>query len=300
VWELYAPDDCSQARNVVADHPEKLAEMQRLWLIEAVKYNVVPLDDRSYERINPDLAGRPQLVTGTSQTLFAGMRVAEGCIINLKNKSHSVTAEITVPDEGAKGVIATQGGFVGGWALYAYEGRLKYCYNFFGLEHYFAEASQRIPSGKRQVRMEFNCDGGGLAKGGDVTLYCDGKEVGKGRVDKTEPMGYSADEACDVGSDTGSPASPDYGATGNAFNGNGFASISATTTTAISSPPRIRSRWQWRASSAEAQLDTNYICGTCKVLIAPMPGNVHLASDTDQPCILVCSKCKRLIRRPKG
>ncbi len=219
VWELYAPDDWSQARNVVADHPEKLADMQRLWLIEAVKYNVVPLDDRSYERINPDLAGRPQLVTGTSQTLFAGMRVAEGCIINLKNKSHSVTAQITVPDEGAKGVIVTQGGFVGGWTLYAYEGRLKYCYNFFGLEHYFTLASEPIPPGKHQVRMEFKYDGGGLAKGGDVTLYCDGKEAGKGRIEKTEPMGYSADEACDIGSDTGSPASPDYGASGNAFNG---------------------------------------------------------------------------------
>ncbi len=219
VWELYAPDDWTQARNVVADHPEKLAEMQRLWLIEAVKYNVVPLDDRTFERINSDLAGRPQLVTGTSQTLFAGMRVAEGCIINLKNKSHSVTAEVTVPEEGAKGVIVTQGGFVGGWTLYAYEGRLKYCYNFFGLEHYFAQASEPIPAGKHQVRMEFKYDGGGLAKGGDVTLYYDGNEVGKGRVDKTEPMGYSADEACDVGSDTGSPASPDYGATGNSFNG---------------------------------------------------------------------------------
>ncbi|MGB6520264.1 MAG: arylsulfatase [Candidatus Cybelea sp.] len=219
VWELYAPDDWTQARDVVADHPEKLAEMQRLWLIEAVKYNVVPLDDRTFERINSDLAGRPQLVTGTSQTLFAGMRVAEGCIINLKNKSHSVTAEVTVPEEGAKGVIVTQGGFVGGWTLYAYEGRLKYCYNFFGLEHYFAQASEPIPAGKHQVRMEFKYDGGGLAKGGDVTLYYDGNEVGKGRVDKTEPMGYSADEACDVGSDTGSPASPDYGATGNSFNG---------------------------------------------------------------------------------
>ncbi len=219
VWELYAPDDWTQARDVVADHPEKLAEMQRLWLIEAVKYNVVPLDDRTFERINSDLAGRPQLVTGTSQTLFAGMRVAEGCIINLKNKSHSVTAEVTVPEEGAKGVIVTQGGFVGGWTLYAYEGRLKYCYNFFGLEHYFAQASEPIPAGKHQVRMEFKYDGGGLAKGGDVTLYYDGNEVGKGRVNKTEPMGYSADEACDVGSDTGSPASPDYGATGNSFNG---------------------------------------------------------------------------------
>ncbi|MGC1382038.1 MAG: arylsulfatase [Candidatus Baltobacteraceae bacterium] len=219
VWELYAPDDWTQARNVVAKHPDKLAEMQRLWLIEAVKYDVIPLDDRSYERINPDLAGRPQLVTGTSQTLFAGMRVAEGCIITLKNKSHSVTAEITVPEGGAKGVIVTQGGFVGGWTLYVKDGKLKYCYNFFGLEHYFAEANAAIPPGKHQVRMEFAYDGGGLAKGGNVTLYYDGKEVGKGRVEQTEPMGYSADEACDVGSDSGSPASPDYEPTGNAFNG---------------------------------------------------------------------------------
>ncbi len=219
VWELYAPDDWTQARNVVADHADKLAEMQRLWLIEAVKYNVVPLDDRSFERINPDLAGRPQLVTGTSQTLFTGMRVAEGCILTLKNKSHSVTAEITVPEGGAKGVIVTQGGFVGGWTLYVKGGKLKYCYNFFGIEYYFAEANEPIPPGTHQVRMEFAYDGGGLAKGGNVTLYYDGKEVGKGRVEQTEPMGYSADEACDVGADSGSPASPDYGPTGNAFNG---------------------------------------------------------------------------------
>jgi arylsulfatase len=219
VWELYAPRDWTQAHDVVAEHPEKLAELQRMWLIEAVKYNVVPLDDRSYERINPDLAGRPQLVPGTSQTLYSGMRVAEGCIITLKNKSHSVTAEVTVPNEGASGVIVTQGGFIGGWTLYVKDGRLKYCFNFFGLEHYFVEATEPIPPGKHQVRMEFKYDGGGLAKGGDVTLYYDGKLVGKGRVEKTEPMGYSADEACDVGRDTGSPASPDYGPTGNAFNG---------------------------------------------------------------------------------
>jgi arylsulfatase len=76
-----------------------------------------------------------------------------------------------------------------------------------------------IPSGKHQLRVEFKYDGGGLAKGGDVTLYCDGNQIGKGRVEKTIPMGYSADEACDVGSDTGSPASPEYGPTGNKFNG---------------------------------------------------------------------------------
>ena len=116
-------------------------------------------------------------------------------------------------------MIITQGGSVGGWSLYAHEGKLKYCYNFFGIEHYITAADKPIPSGKRQVRMEFKYDGGGLAKGGDVTLYYDGKPVGKGRVEQSQPMGFSADEACDVGADTGSPASPDYGPTGNRFSG---------------------------------------------------------------------------------
>jgi arylsulfatase A-like enzyme len=219
VWELYAPDDWTQSKNIAAQNPAKLAQLQRLWLMEAVKYNVVPLDDRGFERVNPDIAGRPQLIQGNTQLLFAGMRVAEMCVLTLKNKSHSVTAELTVPPKGAKGVIITQGGSVGGWTLYAKDGKLKYCYNFFGIEHYFAEADTPIPPGKHQVRMEFKYDGGGLAKGGDVTLYYDGKAVGKGRVDKTQPMGYSADEACDVGADSGSPASPDYGPTGNSFSG---------------------------------------------------------------------------------
>jgi Sulfatase len=219
VWELYAPDDWTQAHDLSAEQPEKLAELQRLWLIEAVKYNVVPLDDRGFERINPDIAGRPQLMTGNSQLLFSGMRVSEACVLTLKNKSYSVTANIDVPEAGAAGVVITQGGSVGGWSLYAYEGKLKYCFNFFGIEHYLVTADKPIPAGKHQVRMEFAYDGGGLAKGGTVTLYYDGKRVGKGRVEQTIPMGYSADEACDVGSDTGSPASPDYGASGNKFSG---------------------------------------------------------------------------------
>jgi arylsulfatase len=130
-----------------------------------------------------------------------------------------VTANIVVPKSGAAGVIITQGGSVGGWSLYAHEDKLKYCFNFFGIEHYIIASDTPIPAGAHQVRMEFAYDGGGLAKGGDVTLYYDGKPVGAGRVEKTIPMGYSADEACDVGSDTGSPASPDYGPTGNKFSG---------------------------------------------------------------------------------
>jgi arylsulfatase len=219
VWELYGPDDYTQAHDLASENPEKLAHMQRLWLIEATKYNVVPLDDRSFERFNPDIAGRPQLIKGDTQMLFSGMRLLENCVLNIKNKSHSVTAKITVPDAGAAGVIVSQGGGVGGWCLYAHDGRLKYCYNFFGIEYYFVTADEPIPSGDHEVRMEFKYDGGGLGKGGEVTLLYDGKAVGAARVEQTEPMAFSADEACDVGSDTGSPTSTDYGPRGNTFTG---------------------------------------------------------------------------------
>ena len=218
-WELYAPDDWTQSRDVVAEHPEKLAELQRLWLIEAVKYNVVPLDDRRYERINPDLAGRPQLVTGDTQILFRDMHVTESSVLTIKNKSHSVTSQITVPEGGAEGVIIAQGGRVGGWCLYALRGHLKYCYNFFGIDHYFVESQRPLATGVHEVAMQFAYDGGGLAKGGTVTLLVDGKAVGAGHIARTIPMAFSADECCDVGHDTGSPTSPDYAAANNAFNG---------------------------------------------------------------------------------
>jgi arylsulfatase A-like enzyme len=219
VWELYGPDDWTQTHNLAPDNPEKLAELQRLWLIEAVKYNVVPLDDRSLERFDADIAGRPQLIRGDSQLLFSGMHLSENCVLNVKNKSHSVTADITVPESGVGGVIVTQGGSVGGWTLYVHEGRLRYCYNFFGIQQFIVTADKPIPAGHHQVRMEFAYDGGGLAKGGTVTLYYDGEAEGSGRVDITQPLAYSADEACDVGADTGSPASPDYRPTGNKFTG---------------------------------------------------------------------------------
>jgi arylsulfatase A-like enzyme len=219
VWELYGPDDWTQAQDLAAQQPAKLAELQRLWLIEASKYNVLPLDDRRFQRINPELAGRPQLVTGQTQLLFPGMRVTESTALTMKNKSHSVTAQLTVPDGGGEGVIVAQGGHVGGWALYAFGGKLKYCFNFFGIEQFFAESAEPMPAGDHQVRMEFAYDGGGLAKGGEITLYVDGQSVGTGRVERTIPMGYSADEGLEIGRDLGSPSSPDYGPRGNEFSG---------------------------------------------------------------------------------
>jgi arylsulfatase A-like enzyme len=219
-WELYGPDDWSQARNLAKENPKKLVELQRLFLIECVKHHVLPLDDRRAERMMADLAGRPQLIRGNSQILFGGMgRLTENSVLNIKNKSYAITADVVVPASGAEGVIIAQGGGVGGWSFYAKEGRLKYCYNFLGIKRFFAETSAKIPTGKHQVRMEFKYDGGGLAKGGDVSLYVDGRKEGQGRVDITVPMTFSFDETCDIGKETGSPVSPDYGERGNDFSG---------------------------------------------------------------------------------
>ncbi len=221
VWELYdTTKDWSQANNLAKQMPEKLRELQRLWLFEAVRYNVLPLDDDIGKKLNPDTAGRPTLIKGKTQLLFGGMgHLSENCVISVKNKSHAVTAEIDVPESGAEGVIIAQGANIGGWSLYAKAGKLKYCYNLGGVKHFFAESTSRIPAGDHQVRMEFAYAGGGLGKGGKVTLYTDGKKVGEGTVDATLAMIFSADDGCDVGEDTGAPVSPDYGPHGNAFNG---------------------------------------------------------------------------------
>ena len=221
VWELYGPGDWTQANDLAATQPDKLHELQRLFLLEASKYNVFPLDDRRVERFNPDMAGRPQLIKGNRQLLFAGMgRLTENSVVNIKNKSHAVTAEVVVPDTGAQGVIVAQGGAFGGWSLYASDGgRPVYCYNLFGLQQFKVQGDQPIPAGEHQVRMEFAYDGGGLAKGGDVTLFIDGAKVGQGRVDATQPMIFSGDETTDVGSDSATPVSDDYGPKTSRFSG---------------------------------------------------------------------------------
>ena len=221
VWELYdTSKDWTQAHDLAKTMPEKLRHLQELFMIEASKYSAFPLDDRRVERFNADLAGRPQLIHGNTQLLFGGMgRLTENTMLVMKNKSYSVTAEIEVPKTGAHGVIIAQGGNTNGWSLYAKDGKLKFCYNLLGVKLTFVEGSQPIPADKHQVRMEFKYDGGGLAKGGTVSLYVDGKKDGEGRLDMTIPMLYSADETCNVGRDEGSPVSPDYGSRGNGFSG---------------------------------------------------------------------------------
>jgi arylsulfatase len=221
VWELYDTNtDWSQTRNLAAEMPDKLAELQERFLDEARRYNVLPLDDRRVERFNPDLAGRPTLIKGNTQLLFGGMgRLTENVLLNVKNRTHSVTALVSIPETGANGVLMAQGGAFGGWSLYVHEGRPAYCYNLFGLQRFKVYGDAPIPAGSHQVRVEFAYDGGGLAKGGTVTLYVDGQRVGQGRVEATQPMAFSADETADVGRDTASPVSDDYRGEESVFTG---------------------------------------------------------------------------------
>jgi arylsulfatase len=191
--------------------PDKLEELKRLWLVEAVKYNVLPIDDRTAERFNAQIAGRPDLMMGRKNLLLGpGMgRLSENSVLNVKNKSFSVTAEILVRDDLAEGVILSQGGRFGGWSLYIKGGRLKFCYNYVGLEQYYAESGEPVAAGNRQVRAELAYDGGGLGKGGTLSLYVDGRKVGEGRIEKTQPFIFSADETMDVGYEAGSHVTDD-------------------------------------------------------------------------------------------
>jgi arylsulfatase len=217
---LYAADDWTQAHDLAEEMPGKLAELQRLFLIEAARYNVLPLDDRRIERFDSAIAGRPNLIQGNSQLFFGGMgRLSENSVINIKNKSHSITAQITVGDAEANGVIIAQGGAFGGWVLYMLAGKPVYCYNLFGVQRFKVHGEKTVEPGERQVRAEFDYDGGGLAKGGTVTLYVDGEPVGEGRVEATQPLAFSADETTDIGSDTATSVTDDFTSGNTKFTG---------------------------------------------------------------------------------
>jgi arylsulfatase len=223
VWELYdTTTDWSQANDLSAEMPEKLHELQQLFLLEAAKYNVFPIDDRTGERFNAAIAGRPELQTGrTSMRFGPGMsHLMENTVLNVKNRSHTITAELQVPEEGADGVIIVQGGRFAGWALYVTDGRPAYCYNCFESDLYYVRASGPLPTGTVTVQYQFDFDGGRPGAGGTGTLLVDGEVVAEGRIDKTVPFVFSADETLDIGRDKASPVTDDYpGGPENAFSG---------------------------------------------------------------------------------
>ena len=222
IWELYGPDDWTQAHDLAAEEPERLAHLQRLFLIEAAKNNVLPLDDRRVERFNPEIAGRPSLIRGNTQLLFGGMgRLSENSVLNIKNRSHAVTAQVVVPEDTvANGVLISQGGAFGGWAIYVERwppGLLLQ-----PLRPRSASRSMATPPSRQastRSGWSSRTTAAVSAKGGAVTLYLDGAAVGQGRVEITEPMAFSGDETTDVGFDSATPVSDDYGPQDSRFNG---------------------------------------------------------------------------------
>ncbi len=213
IWELYdTRSDFSLANDLAAKNPAKLKELQALFLKEAVKYSVLPLDDRLQERFVAALVGRPDLMAGrTSLTVYQGMTgMSENVFIDVKNKSHTITAEVEIPKKGANGVILAQGGRFGGWSFYLKDGKPTYTYNWLGLKRFTVAATQAVPAGKATLRFEFVYDGGGLGKGGTGTLFVNGKAVATGQIEATQFAVFSVDDAADVGADEGTPVTEAY------------------------------------------------------------------------------------------
>ena len=213
-WELYnIDDDFSEANNLAASNPEKLAEMKALFDEEAKKNNVYPLDDRGTGRIyeaKPSPGGSDP--KRTYFTYYSGTtRLAETAAPNMKNKSHTITAEINIPDKGGDGVLVAEGGSGGGFALYIKDGKLVYEYNFFDEDRYIVTSKDKVPIGKSTVKMDFIYEGkeGEMAKGGNIILYVNGNKIGEGKMDKSIPGRFGID-TFGIGEDTGSPVSKYY------------------------------------------------------------------------------------------
>jgi arylsulfatase len=222
-WELYdVRADFSLANDLAARNPQKLAELQALFLQEAAKYHVLPMDDRVFERLSAAAVGRPDLMAGrTSMTLSDGMTgMMESVFINVKNKSKTITAEIEVPAGGANGTLLAQGGRFGGWSLYVKDGVPGYHYNFLGLRQTSISAAKPLAQGKSTIRFDFTNDGGGPGKGGIGTLFVNGEKMAEGRIENTQAGIFSADETADVGIDLGTPVVESIGSeAGSKFNG---------------------------------------------------------------------------------
>ena len=221
-WELYHVDaDFSAATDLAAKEPAKLKELQALFMKEAAANHALPIDDRVVERTNSALAGRPDLMAGrTSLTVYDGMiGMTENVFINCKNRSHTITAEVEIPQGGANGVIICQAGKFGGWSLYLKDGKPTYAYNFLGLQTYKVAATDALPAGKATIRFEFAYDGPGVGKGGTGVILVNGKKVAEGKIEHTQANLFSADEGVDVGEDGETAVSDDYKVGNDAFTG---------------------------------------------------------------------------------
>jgi arylsulfatase len=209
VWELYdTRSDFGHANDLAVKNPEKLKELQALFDREARKYNVYPMANNAFELLT---SKRPELVSGSKASYGPGaIRLPENGVINIKNRSFSIVAEVENPDGNAEGVLVTLGGETGGYAFTVQDHRPTFHYSWIGLEHYTISSSEPLPKGTSTVRFDFAYDGGGAGKGGTGTLTINGKKVGEGRFAKTVPVQFSTDDTFDVGEDWGTPVSSTY------------------------------------------------------------------------------------------
>jgi hypothetical protein len=222
VWELYhVSEDFSEADDLAAKNPAKLKELQGLFMKEAARNHVLPIDDRRAERFNAAIAGRPDLMGGrTSLTVYPGMfGMAENAFINVKNRSFTITAPVELRNANTNGVIIAQAGAFGGWVLYMNDGKIHHEYNFFGVERTNIAGPAALSAGKHIIKYEFTIDSPKPGSGGKSVLYVDGQQVAEGRIPKTEPFVFSADEGTDVGMDGETAVSNDYKQGDNKFTG---------------------------------------------------------------------------------
>jgi arylsulfatase len=220
-WELFdLDDDWTQARDLAAEQPERLRELQRTFDQEAEKHFVFPLDARVTERENPAVAGRLDLHHGRSTLVFGPRvgRLTEEAAPNVKNRSHVITADIEVA-EGADGVVVAQGGRFGGWSLYCVDGMPAYAYNFVGRDLTIVRGDAAIPAGRHELVVTFEYDGGPPGSGAEVTLALDGAPIGSGRIPATTAYYFSFDETFNIGVDRGTPVTDDYQPVHNRFDG---------------------------------------------------------------------------------
>lgn len=212
VWDLYnTHDDFSLSKNVAAEHPDKLKELQNLFMLEAEKYHVLPIDDRLLERTNAKLMGRPTVMGDrTSVTYGEGMKgMGVDIFIDLRSTSYTITTDVEIGKKG-NGVIVCQGGRFGGLSFYIKDGKPAFTYNYLGLESTTIMAKKALPPGKYVLVYNFSYDGGGAGKGGSATISSNGEKIAEGKFNKTQPGIFSVDDLADIGVDDGTSVA-DYG-----------------------------------------------------------------------------------------
>jgi arylsulfatase len=221
-WELYdTENDPTESHDLAAEHPDKVRELVNLWFHAAGQYNGLPLLDKTAVEVLAD-PNRPQVAPPRDRYVYypGTAEVPESAAVNIRNRSYSIAVEVEVESADAAGVLFSHGARFGGHALYVKDRRLKYVYNFVGINEQVVESTKEIPTGKVILGASFAREGAGMPATGTLSLFVDDEKVGEGRI-TTQPGNFSlVGEGLNVGRDPGEPVTDDYpGATPYAFAG---------------------------------------------------------------------------------